>query len=425
MRSDLIVDLAECTEFRQGLRARAPRIVHGAALLLVMLLATAVTWMALTKANLVVRATGRVRPLSTVEDVFDDFSEEISCEVGGRVVEVKVDEGDEVSRGDVLLKLDTTRVDNKIAKLRRTIRAGEETLEKLQQFEQLLARQSESATSKAKAELAEAQQQLSLERQRRVAEIGLAELELAEAEDRETRARKVALHNAISQEQLFAATTRTQQARQKLQKAQLPVDQSRVAVFDRAVEVVQREHELKSKELEIKRRAKLGEVESARLELANLELDRDQAVIRASTDGIVTMVKTKIGDIVEPGKLGITMARQKGFQFEVAVASADVAHLRAGMPSMIKLDAYDYQKYGTLDGTLKVVAPDSEVTEGPGGTQVAVYKVKIALSQNEVGCGEHRGPVKLGMTGQAEIVTGKESILMLLLRRIGQSVSLG
>ncbi len=425
MRNDLILDLAECTEFRRALRSRTPGIVHGTAILLALLLAAALTWMALTEANLVVRATGRIRPVSNHEDSSDDFSEEISCEVGGRVVALNVDEGDSVCRGDVLLRLDTTRVENEIAKLERTIQTGEEERERLKHFEQLLTRQFESAKAKAEAELAEAEEQLSLARQHQSAEIRLAELELVKAEDHEVRTRKLAARHAATQVQLIEAVTLARQAQEKLREARLPVDQGRLNVLRSAVDVVQRECEVKNEDLQIKRLAKHGEVEAARLELANLELDRDQAVVCAPNDAIVTAVKTKVGDIVEPGKLGISMVRQSGFQFEVAVPNSEIAHLRAGLPSRIKLDAYDYQKYGTLDGTLKMVAPDSQVAEGPEGTQVALYQVEITLTQDEIGRGKHRGRIKLGMTGQAEIVTGKETILMLLVRRIRQSVSLG
>jgi hypothetical protein len=59
-----ILDLAECTEFRQTLQARTPRIVHGTALLLVGLLGTALTWAAMTDADLVVRAPCIVRPIT-------------------------------------------------------------------------------------------------------------------------------------------------------------------------------------------------------------------------------------------------------------------------------------------------------------------------------------------------------------------------
>ncbi len=425
MRNDLILDLDECTEFRQALRSRAPGIVHGTAILLVVLLAAALSWMALTEANLVVRAAGRVRPLSGPENASDDFSEDISCEVGGRVVELDVDEGDEISPGDVLLRLDTRRVENQIAQLKRTVQAEEEELEKLEHYGRLLARQFESAKQKAQAELAQAQDTLRLQKQQQTSDVRLAQLQLTEAQDREARTRKLAVQKAATEQELVEAVTRAGEATEKLRKAQLPLDQGRVAVLRRALDCVQREYEVQRKDLEIKRRAKQGTVEADQFQLANLELERGQAVVRAPASGIITKVEVKIGDIVEPGKVGITTARQRGLEFEVAVANADVAHLRAGMPTKIKLDAYDYQKYGTLEGTVRFVSPDSEVLEGAQGQQTALYKVKIALAQEELGRGDRHGQVKLGMTGQAEIVTDRESILMLLLRKIRQSISLG
>ena len=117
MRNDLILDLADCTEFRQTLAARAPRVVHGTAILLILLLAAVFTWMALTRANLVVRATGRVRPVSGSDPACDDVSDQISCEVGGRVVEVNIVEGDEIRKGDSLMRLDARHVENQIAGL--------------------------------------------------------------------------------------------------------------------------------------------------------------------------------------------------------------------------------------------------------------------------------------------------------------------
>ena len=56
MRDAGVLDLADCTEFRQALLARPPAVVHGTAALLAILLGTALGWAALTRADLVVRA---------------------------------------------------------------------------------------------------------------------------------------------------------------------------------------------------------------------------------------------------------------------------------------------------------------------------------------------------------------------------------
>ncbi len=119
------------------------------------------------------------------------------------------------------------------------------------------------------------------------------------------------------------------------------------------------------------------------------------------------------------------MAEQRGFRIDVAVTSQDVGQLREGMPVRIKLDAYDYQKYGSVAGRIVFVSPDSEFQADAVTQRPPAYTVKIVLDDDHVGRGRHRGRIKLGMTGLAEIVTDRESILSLLVRSIRQSVGLG
>jgi len=92
------------------------------------------------------------------------------------------------------------------------------------------------------------------------------------------------------------------------------------------------------------------------------------------------------------------------------------------MPVRVRLDAYDYQRYGTVSGRVCFISADSGV---PEGKQAAVYVVRVELDADEVGRADLRGRVKLGMAGQAEIVTGRESLLSLLTKKIRQTISLG
>jgi HlyD family type I secretion membrane fusion protein len=419
MRDHLIIDLSEATEARQALHARVPRIVHGTAILLVTLILVALTWMASTEANLVVRAFGRVRPLTTAAATVD-FSEQISSEAGGRVIAVEISEGDEVRAGDVLLRLDAEALDNDIAKLRRAIESDEEEVTRLEQFDRLLAERHHAAVRKSEAELTEAKARLSKAEEERAVGIRLAQLELARLEADEARKREMAELEVVSRRELMEAVSRAQQQRTKLQKAQLAIDDRRVPVLEHALAMVHREYEVDVNGAAIRREAKRAELDGRRMELANLRLQRKRSTLLAPTDGIVTRVTAKVGDIVQPGELVMIMAQQRGFEFEAWIASEDVAQLKPGMPTRVKLDAYHYQRYGTVEGTLHFVSPDSQVREG-----VAIYKVRIGLPNVEFGRGANRGRVKLGMKGQAEIVTGRESVLMLLLRGIRGTISLG
>ncbi len=423
MRKNLVLDLAECTEFRQTLAARPPRIVHGTAILLVALLCTALTWSALTQADLVVRAAGRVRPVSTPTKVFSaGRSEVFSASTGGRVVEVNFREGQQVRAGDVLVRLDTERLDNEIAKRKRALQATEEELARMILTEELIAKQFEAAKGKGEAELAQALEEVRQAKDRRATDIRLAELEVESAQDAEGRVRKLMEQGAAGSAELTRAIARLREAKEKLQKARLPVDEGKVTVLRKALELADKDFAVKREELALKRTTKQSEVETARLELANLELERKQSALRAPIAGVVTFGNVKVGDILEPGKAVVEIAEQAGFRFEALVSSEEVSHLRIGMPARIKLDAYDYQRYGTLNGTVSFISPDSVVLEGQ---PAAFYLVRIEVEGTEVSRGELLGPVKLGMAGQVEIVTDQQSVLSLLVRKIRRTISLG
>jgi multidrug resistance efflux pump len=327
-----------------------------------------------------------------------------------------------VRRGDVLLRLDTGRLDSEIARRKRTIEGGEEELTRLAQLQKTAERQARATRAKADAELAQAEEEVRQARERQQADVRLAEVEVESARDEESRLRRLVPARAATASDLVKATARRQEAQEKRGKARLPVDESRVAVLRRARELTDQELAVKCEELEMKRRTRQAEVDAARLELATLELERSQSVILAPRDGVVTSEEIKVGDLLEAGKPVVEIAAQGGFRFEAAVPSEEVAHLRAGMPVRVKLDACDYQKYGTIPGTVCFVSPDSAV---PNGEKAAMYLVRIELEGTTVGRGDLCVEVKLGMTGQAEIITDQESLLVLLLRKIRQTISLG
>src|SRR6516164_5248720 len=282
MPNDLVLDLADCTEFRQTLLARPPKIVHGTTGLLVVLLGAALAWAAATRADLVVRAPGRVRPVSTPKKVYSAARGEVlSAGVGGQVVEVNAREGDEVRQGAVLIRLETGRLDNEIAKQRRLLRVAEEELAKLEQLDELTTRQFAAARSKAEAELAQAREDLRRAKAQQDAEVRLVQVELETAQDEEGQLRALVSRRAAPRADLTKAERKTQEAREKLAKARLPVDASRVPVAERALGLVDQDYALKREELKLKLAGKQGEIEAARIELANRELERGLAEIRA------------------------------------------------------------------------------------------------------------------------------------------------
>ncbi len=177
--------LSECRDYHQILLARPPGFVHATAILLSALLASILLWSALTRADLVVRAPGRVRAAG--DELDQKSGEPIGCQVGGRVVEARVREGAVVAEGDLLLRLDGQRLENEIVRQERALAVLREELEHVVRRRELLDREHEAGRAKLAAELAGAERdQANADRQRGL-RVELAELALRKAVEDEAR----------------------------------------------------------------------------------------------------------------------------------------------------------------------------------------------------------------------------------------------
>jgi len=119
----------------------------------------------------------------------------LSTEYGGRVAEVMVEEGDVVRQGQVLVRLDTTLLDNQLAVAEAQLAVAQAGLARLQ------AGARPGAIAVAKAQEAQA-----------VAVRNAAKVALADAQALRREPQELALQAAVAREQLAAAEARVQQA---------------------------------------------------------------------------------------------------------------------------------------------------------------------------------------------------------------------
>ena len=145
-----------------------------------------------------------------------------------------------------------------------------------------------------------------------------------------------------------------------------------------------------------------------------LEDQVSRTLVRSPVDGIVKrLYVTTIGGVVTPGmKLMDILPTGDSLLVEVKVHPRDIAFLYPDQRAVIKITAYDFSIYGGLSGRVVRISPDS-INEPDGKTY---YQVWIETDKTFLGTVEN--PLKLipGMVVNAEIVTGKKSILDYLLR---------
>jgi multidrug resistance efflux pump len=422
MNQGYLCDLADCSEFRQTIELRPPVLVHAAAVLATLLVVAALCWATIVDACIVVRTPGRVRPVEQPVRVFA----ESGTHIDGHVAEVFVEEGMHVVKDQVLLRLDTQRLDIEMSKLRRTISATEEELAEFARIGRLLTEQFRGAKAKALAELAKADEGLERAKLEQTSRIRGARAELTLAEDRLTRQRQLVAARVVTQADFLESQSQVRQAQEKLKQAQLPLDKAHVNVLRRALEQVDKDFAVRQAELDAEQVAKRAKADAARKELDNLQIEFDRSNLRSPVGGVVVSGRVKPGDVLELGKSVFEIARQEGFHFEAAIDSRDVGRLAVGMPAKIKFDAFDFQRYGTLAGTLLFIAPDSRVmSDGGRNSSPVTYLVRIKLHSGRLCRGELHGDVKLGLGGTAEIITERQSLLMILVKKLRGTISLG
>lgn len=80
----------------------------------------------------------------------------------------------------------------------------------------------------------------------------------------------------------------------------------------------------------------------------------------------------------------------------------DIADIEIGMEAEIKLEAYPYNKCGTVKGTVKYISPSSFNSEQLG----SVYLVKLKLDDSNDNI-----DIMSGLPGSVEVKIGKQSIM--------------
>ena len=102
-----------------------------------------------------------------------------------------------------------------------------------------------------------------------------------------------------------------------------------------------------------------------RQSLAARKTALDQVDIHAQVKGVVKNIRiTTRGGVVRPAEeIMQIVPLEEELLVEVKIKPADVAFLRPGLPASVKLDAYDYTIYGTLNGELTYISPDTLTEE--------------------------------------------------------------
>jgi HlyD family secretion protein len=293
---------------------------------------------------------------------------QVASEVPGRLVELRVDEGDRVSAGDPIARLDTRDADLQIRRARAERAVAEAQLRLLRAGPRIEdVRQAEAQVVAARADVA------AIEAEHLAAEIDLDRFEgLLRA-------------NAGSVKQRDDAKARVDLARERRRSAE-----ARVEVAERAAARARagaRADEIDAAE------ARVGSIDA---QIAALEKALADATIVSPVAGVVTQKLVDAGEIVPRGAPIVVVTDLDRAWASLFVPGPLVTRLKLGGTATVFTDAGG----AGLPGTITFVSPRAEFT--PRNVQTAeersklVYRIKVSV--------DNRGEVlKPGMPVDADL----------------------
>jgi hemolysin D len=115
-----------------------------------------------------------------------------------------------------------------------------------------------------------------------------------------------------------------------------------------------------------------------------------------------------VGGVVTPAeKLMSIVPARTPLVARISVLNKDIGFVAPDLPTSIKVDTFEYQKYGMFDGKVKLVSKDSHEDEKLG----LVYDVYINPTTPYLDVDGRKEPLRTGMSLIAEIKVGKRRII--------------
>ena len=325
--------------------------------------AAGLAWLAFAKTDEVVVASGKLQPIGDVKT--------IQMPVGGVLETMLVKDGQRVSQGQVLLRLDNEATLDRQASLRTTI----------------IAKQ---------------------------AQLRLKEVELARYLNLNDTEQTVTSQNLVLETEIMqrleglkavgaSAELQYLQQRNKVREvdgelAKLKVDRLRqVAIIEQALEQIK------------------GELADLGSKLTELQVNIRYQDVRSPVDGVVFDLKpTGPGFVAQGSEPVMKIVPFSALQAKVEIESSDIGFVRVGRPADISIDSFPATDFGVLLGTVKGIGSDALPPDERN--QTYRFPATIALDTQQLMLKSGKSlPLQVGMSLTANIKLRKVTYLQLLL----------
>ena len=384
---------------------------------LVALIVVTTLWLFIGQVDIVVNARGIIVP--------DGDAKIIQSLDIGVVRQILIKEGDFVKKGQLLIAIDTSTTDAQLQTVNKNLEQSKLEAQRLkasgngdqfnssnndtiEEFEVQKKLYEENLLVLKSSIGAKEQEIIQLNHQidSTIAQKRDYEFQLKNAQEREKR-----LANVID----IIAYNQYEEAKEKLNSLKEAVNRSeaeigRLQSQKRQIqdEIAHVKADFRSQNLttfsEVQKRINELQANKEQIEFSNINQK-----ITAPCDGYIDkLLIHTIGGIVTPAQELIALTPvETPMLIKAQVLNKDIGFIHVGMPVSIKVDTYDFQKYGILDGTVKSISQNSIKDEKLG----PIYEIYIIPKKDTFIIDGNEKKISTGMTLNAEINIGKRRII--------------
>ena len=142
----------------------------------------------------------------------------------------------------------------------------------------------------------------------------------------------------------------------------------------------------------------------------------ERTLVRSPINGVIQKLYIHtIGGVIQPGEDLIEIVPTDDVLWlEVKIKPSDIAFIYPGQKAVVKVSAYDFAIYGSLEGEVVHISADAIKDEKDN----VFYTLHIKTSKNHLGTEEKPLKIIPGMVVDVDIMTGKKSVMDYILKPI-------
>jgi adhesin transport system membrane fusion protein len=156
--------------------------------------------------------------------------------------------------------------------------------------------------------------------------------------------------------------------------------------------------------------------------LTSLKDKMQKTTIRSPVNGIVKKIYIHtIGAVIQSAQpIMEILPIEDTLLIQVKIKPSDIAFISVGQEATVKISAYDYSIYGSLNGKVEYISvdaiDDSKVNNSISKDELNYYVVNVRTIKSYLGSAHYKLPIMAGMNATVYIKTGKKTVLEYILK---------